>query len=217
MGYRYDRFAPGEVFHVYTRGVASKNVFRGRSDYIRFRLLMMHCLARRQGQSFSFAFRSKQQFTLTEEGDGLVDVLCYCLMTNHVHILLRENVEGGISRYIQKLLNSYAKYFNMSQERVGSLFSNPFRAVLVVSDEQLLHVSRYIHLNPYVAHMVDDAVKYEWSSLSEYVVKTDNPTCHSTLINSLAGYQKYRRLVADEADYAQSVADNEHLCIDLGY
>jgi len=103
---------------------------------------MLHCLDKDKVRSYSIAIKFGQESKKPDDGDGLVDILGYCLMSNHIHLLLKENVVGGISKYMQRLLNSYAKFFNMSQHRTGSLFANPFKAVLVDGDDQLLHVSR---------------------------------------------------------------------------
>ncbi|MFH1354232.1 MAG: transposase [bacterium] len=214
MSYRYDNFAPGEIFHICTRGVESRVIFRHNSDRQRFRSLMLHYLSAEQVISFSIALKFKQDFVRTAEGEGLVDILSYCLMPNHIHLLLKENIEGGISKYMQRLLNSYAKHFNMSQGRSGSLFSNPFKAVLVDSEEQLLHVSRYIHLNPYVAHIVKNIFNYPWSSLNEYMSKVRKPICHKSLINSLLNKDDYEKFVEDDADYAKPLADIQHALID---
>jgi putative transposase len=151
VGYRYEEFAPGEIYHVCTRSVEGRDIFLSDVDRKRFLSLLIHCLPRGHAQSYSTAKRFKQRLDRTSEGSGLVDIMCYCLMTNHAHLLLKENIEHGISGYMQKLLNSYARYFNVRRSRKGSLFAGPFRAVGIDGDEQLLHVSRYIHLNPYMA------------------------------------------------------------------
>lgn len=214
MGYRYDEFAPGEIFHLCSRSVESRVIFRHNTDRQRFLSLMLYYLPPEQTTSFSIAIKSKRRFIQTNEGEGLIDMLSYCLMSNHIHLLVKENIEHGISKYMQKLLNSYAKYFNMSQARSGSLFTNPFKAVLVDSDEQLLHVSRYIHLNPYVAHIIKDIFAYPWSSLNEYVKKTRRPVCHTDLIHSIINKNDYANFIKDEANYAKSLAEIKHLLID---
>ncbi len=177
---------------------------------------MLHCLNVEKTRSFSIAVKLKHEFRRTKSSEGLVDILCYCLMSNHIHLLVKENVTGGISKYMQKLLNGYAKFFNMSQERAGSLFTNPFRAVLINGDDQLLHVSRYIHLNPYAAHMTDNVFGYRWSSLAEYVDRVEQPACHTKLIHSLLKPKEYKKFVADEADHARSIADIKHLLLEEG-
>ena len=165
MSYRYDDLAPGEIYHICTRGVERRNIFRHDSDKLRFRELLVHYLPQEGVRSYSLAKKFGYSIELTNPRAGLVDLLAYCLMDNHIHLLVHENIEGGTSQYMHRILTSYAKFFNMSQQRSGSLFLNPFRAVLVDDDEQLLHVSRYIHLNPYVAHMIKDPFSYSPAKL----------------------------------------------------
>lgn len=214
MGYRLDELTPGEIYHVYTRSVERKTIFRHNQDHQRFCALMLHCLPGGNIQSYSIALKFQIIPQRTDEGKGLVDILGYCLMSNHVHLLLKENQKGGISFYMQRLLKSYAKFFNMSEDRSGSLFVNPFRSVLVDSDAQLLHVSRYIHLNPYVAHMVDNIFKYPWSSLSEYVDAVKKSICHTSLIKSMLSPTEYSKFIIDEAGYARANYDAQHLLLD---
>ena len=215
MGYRYDSLAPGEIYHVYTRGVEQRDLFLADSDRQRFLALLLHCLPQGPIQSYSLAQRSGVAARLPAAGNGLVDLLCYCLMTNHVHLLIRENVAGGTSLYMRRLLTSYACYFNRKRERSGSLFLHPFKATLVDEDEQFLHLSRYIHLNPYVAHIIEDPFDYQWSSLRNYTGPwLSLISCHDTLLSDLMKPREYRAFVTDEADYARSLADIQHLVID---
>lgn len=216
MGYRYVDFAPGEIYHVFTRGVEKRKIFLYDADRIRFVSLLIHCLPQGPIQSFSVAQKLKRGSEITISGKGLVDILCYCLMNNHVHLLLKENVDHGISIYMQRLLTSYAMYFNVRSERSGSLFVHPFKAVLVDADEQFLHVTRYIHLNPFVAHLVRDPFVYPWSSLVQYTAKRRPATnCHSDLLSGMMGKGEYQAFVLDYADYTQSLDDNYHLLIDI--
>jgi hypothetical protein len=115
---------------------------------------------------------------------------------------------------MQRLLNAYAKFFNMSLQRSGSLFIRPFKAVLVDGDDYFLHVSRYIHLNPYVAHMNEDSLEYQWSSLRDYIQGAESKYCHTSLLRSMMGTQEYEGFVRDEANYARSLSDIQHLLID---
>lgn len=213
MGYRYDDLAPGEIYHVFTRTVERRDVFLDMSDYERFAALLTHCIPPGVIKSFSLAKRLGQKHLLPPSGEGLIDLLCFCLMTNHVHLLVRENVEGGTSKYMKRLLTSYACYFNRRYSRSGSLFIHPFKAVLIDGDEQFLQVSRYIHLNPYVAHMVNDVFAYPWSSLQEYTGKPSQ-LCHRDLLIDIMSPDSYRSFVSDEADYARSLGDIHRLLVD---
>ncbi|MFH1353734.1 MAG: transposase [bacterium] len=214
MSYRYYNLAPGEVYHICTRGVEQRDIFRDDRDRQRFMKLLVHYLPQDIVRSFSMAQKYKQESERTKEGTGLVDLFCYCLMPNHIHLLIRENITNGTSQYMHKLLTSYAKYFNMSEERSGSLFVNPFRAILVDGDNQLLHVSRYIHLNPYVAHITNNPLKYNWYSLPEYLDKQPATTCHTSLLHNIMKPEEYKKFITDEADYARSLTDIKHLLVD---
>ena len=169
---------------------------------------------RTANSSYSIDIKAGYIPTLPPSGKGLVDMLCYILMSNHVHLLIRQNIDGGISLYMQRLLKSYAKYFNMTQGRSGGLFVSPFKSVLIINDEQLLHVSRYIHINAFVAHMVEILADYRWSSLNEYVSEAKFNDCHTDLLHSLMSYEQYKEFVYDQADYFRSIADYQHLMLE---
>jgi len=215
VGYRYEGFLPGEMYHVCSRGVEQRKIFLNDRDHLRFLSLLHHCLPVGPIQSYSVAKRLKRKSQNLKEGEGLVDVLVYCLMSNHFHLLVRENVEAGVTRYFQRLLNSYARYFNVKYRRSGSLFAGPFRAVAVDGDEYLLHVSRYIHLNPYVASMVHDPFSYRWSSLGEYTGDSAaGDYCHTAFITGLVSPADYKKFVADQADYAREIEGIKHLVLE---
>jgi len=234
MAYRYDDLAPGEVYHICSRGVDRRDILLDKADKERCLALFKHCLPPGIIRSYSIAKRLKDEIELTGSGSGLVDLLSYCLMDNHLHLLVKENIEGGTSLYMQRLLNSYAKYFNLRYKRSGPLFTSRFKAVLVDGDEQVLHVSRYIHLNPYVAHMVEDPLAYPWSSLGDYIGTTVKKTCHAGLISGMMNSKDFKKtchaglisgmmnskdfksFVKDEADYARSIEDEKHLLLDYG-
>jgi putative transposase len=77
-----------------------------------------------------------------------VEMICYCLMPNHFHFLLKQNSKDGITKFMRRISNAYVRYFNKRYNRVGALFQGKFKAALIKSDDYLLHLSRYIHLNP---------------------------------------------------------------------
>ena len=146
------------------------------------------------------------------------DILSYCLMPNHFHLLLKQNSENGISKLLGNLQNSYARYFNIKNERIGHLFQGQFKAVKIDSEEQLLHVSRYIHLNPYSSAVVKDLnalQKYEWSSLPEYLDKVLFNLCSKkNIIGNFKNKESYKKFVLDNADYQKELENIKHLTFD---
>ena len=100
-----------------------------------------------------------------------VKILCYCLMPNHFHLLVKQEKDEGSIRFISAIENSFAKYFNIKHKRIGPLFLPSCKNKIIRSESQFIHVSRYIHLNPYTAGIVktvNELHRYPYSSYLEY-------------------------------------------------
>jgi putative transposase len=223
MSYRNVKFAPGKIYHLFNRGVDKRPIFKDNHDRERFQKLLFYYVPRQVPISYSLSNRPKKEEipdaqanpAKIPEGEGLIDVLCYCFMDNHFHLLVRENIEQGTQQYMQRVLNSYARYFNIRHHRTGPLFSGRFHAVLIGDNEQFLHVSRYIHLNPYVGGVTKDIFNYRWSSLSEYIEKSSpNDLCQTSLLRSLIKPKEYREFMTDYAAYARELSEIKHLLLD---
>ena len=147
-------------------------------------------------------------------GKTYIDIVAYCLMPNHFHLLVKQNVNLGITKFLGDFQNSYVKFFNLRNDRVGPLFQGRFKAVNIISDEQLLHVSRYIHLNPSSSNIVriDRLTNYKWSSLPEYLNKLNFNFCQKeTILNNFKNIDKYKEFVFDNAEYQQGLKKIEYL------
>ncbi len=142
---------PGAFYHVVNRGNAGEKLFKNKRDREKFLHYVGQCAER---------------FTLR--------LHTYCLMTNHYHLLV-ETFEANLSKAIQWLNVSYAVYFNRKRRRNGHLFQGRFKSILLDADEYLKHVSRYIHLNPVRANMVEAPAEYAWSSYRAFVGKAKTP------------------------------------------
>lgn len=152
-----------------------------------------------------------------EDENELIDFLGYCLMPNHFHFLVRQLVENGISIFMNRLQNSYVRYHNIEQTRHGPLFQGRFKAVLIDSEEQFIHVSRYIHLNPFSSSVVKDLSKlkrYPWSSLQEYLTKIPNVCNTEMLSNIFETPNKHWQFIADHADYQRRLEQIKHLTLE---
>jgi len=143
------KFAIDEHYHIYSRGVEKRKIFLNKSDYKRFVSLLYI-----MNQPKSFHFQNfLQKHTISdifkeERKDTLVDIISYVLMPNHFHILIYEKEEGGISKFMMKLLTAYSMYFNTKYKRSGPLFVHPFRSQFIADDPYYLWIFSYIHLNP---------------------------------------------------------------------
>lgn len=150
---------------------------------------------------------------LEQENKTLVTIICYCFMANHFHFLLKQNQQNGISKFLSQFQNSFTKYFNTITKRKGHLFLGQFKAVRIETDEQLLHISRYIHLNPYSSFVVknlESLLSYEWSSLPEYLGK-NRGFCNKEYILSKFKETSYLKFILDQADYQRRLETIKHL------
>ncbi|GMQ95502.1 MAG: hypothetical protein BMS9Abin13_619 [Patescibacteria group bacterium] len=170
-------FAPEEVYHLYGRGNDKQKLFLDKRDWIRFLFLILYLqshLPLYHATSAVNNFKKNGKFGVSRkmrtkilESRG-VELVSFVLMPNHFHLVVRELKEGGISEYMQKVLMAYAKYFNAKYKRSGHVFQGPFGATHVASNEQLLHLSAYIHRNPReMSEWRNKEHTYTWSSYQD--------------------------------------------------
>lgn len=161
---------PDGIYHVYNRGVEKRNIFLEASDY--------HTFINRLDQTLSDPNSLTTKRTRGRKGgdrlrnyNGEVQVLAYCLMPNHYHLLVKQLTEDGLPKFMSTLSTSYSMYFNRKYSRVGSLFQGRYKAALVGDDQYYAHISRYIHLNP-----IDIDKTYATYPYSSYLAYTKNLT-----------------------------------------
>ena len=147
---RENPFVVGEFYHLYNRGTDKRVIFTSLNDYNRFVMLLYLCNTTksvsirrefRKGRSFAELWQINRK-------EQLVDIVAYCLMPNHFHLLIRERADGGISIFMKKLATAYSMYFNVKHKRSGALFEGRFKSKYVDNDNYLKYLLSYIHLNP---------------------------------------------------------------------
>jgi len=201
-----------EIYHIFNRGIEKKATFTDKREYKRAHLTLdfyrFKNPALRLSKVLDLEASLREEFFshLKKEGTKLVEILSYCLMPNHFHLLVKQLQEQGIKIFLSNFSNSYTRYFNTKHKRIGSLFQGIFKAVRIEDNEQLIHVSRYIHLNPIVSFIVkkENLANYDWSSLPEYLGKKEEGICAKELIlSSFSSIKKYQDFVYDQIDYAK--------------
>lgn len=221
MPIRNDSPSVGEYYHVFNRGVEKRTIFNDERDYQRFLEIMAYY--RDPTPMISFSQRHRIQFQELElhqkqvrPETRLVEVIAFCLMPNHFHLLVRVNVENGLQNWIRLVSNSYAHSYNIRWNRVGPLFQGPYKLVHMNSNDQLLHLSRYIHLNPVVARLIDSPNNWQWSSMRHYVgldqIDWLNP---NIIVKQFQKAQIYQTFVDDHAEYASTLSSIKRLLIDI--
>jgi len=198
------------------KSIAGYEIFTKPGEYQRMLQVMRYYLVPHSPLPFSKFITLKRVETLGFEQcvedlcdpeDYLVQVIAYCLMPTHIHLVIKPGSDQGAVEYLGNVLNSYARYFNTKGERKGPLWVGRFKNVLVETDEQLLHLTRYVHLNPATAGLVARAEDWSYSSYAEYVTPKKIAyrwVDYTDLIDMTP--QQYGRFVSDQADYQRELA-----------
>lgn len=146
------QYVENGYYHIYNRGVEKRTIFKDTQDcevllhYLKMYLSPVEEL-RELAKQQQYPGTRLQRFlplNLSKE----INLLSFSLMPNHIHLQIKQHTKEGIIKFMRRILTSYAVYFNKKYERVGALFQSKYKAAIIASDEYLLHLSRYIHLNP---------------------------------------------------------------------
>lgn len=196
---------PGEHYHVYNRGNDRKTIFLDDRDHARFLFLILYFQTPANFQQIYRiikTFLKKKVFEVDTSkhifSKRYVELENFALMPNHFHLLVYQKEPAGISQYMQRTLNSYTKYFNTKYEKSGHLFQGPYKIVRVEDNEQLLHLSAYIHRNPReIRHWTKRENQYPWSSYQDYVTKNrwGNLLAQNTITDQFKDVKEYRKFV----------------------
>jgi putative transposase len=164
-------------YHVYNRGVNKQTLCYDNADYVRFLFLVLHLQAPAsipQVNRYVKNYLTTADFKVNEKllkqiyEKRIVEVLNFCIMPNHFHLTLRALSDGAISIYMQKLGNAYSKYFNKRYNKSGHVFQGAYKMREIFDDNDLVHLSAYIHRNPHeITKWKDKADVYPWSSYQD--------------------------------------------------
>ncbi len=158
---RKTKFANGEHYHIFNRGVDKREIFSAGEDVMRFLRSMDEFNSIEPiGSIYENSFRELGH-RVSKRGK-LVDFVCYCLNPNHYHFILRQREERGIEKFMHRMGNGYTKFFNNKYKRSGSLFQGKYKAVHISTNEQLLHTSAYVNLNDKVHRLGHSVSKSSW-------------------------------------------------------
>ncbi len=213
-----------EFYHVFNRGVAKQPIFTNKGDYQRFVLTQKYYLHDRLPFKLSRLLQlphdmqeSFWEAHKNQKDNRRVDIVSYVLMPNHFHFLLKQRTDNGISSFIRRTIDGYTKYYNTKHDRVGPLFQGSFKAIRVEDETQLLHLSRYIHLNPLASCVVteSDFLAYPWSSLPDYLGNNNDSHIYTDpVLNHFHKTKTYQQFILDHADHAKKLEEIKHLAID---
>ena len=222
MPIRYTPLVNGQFYHTYNRGVAHQPVFSSNRDYERFHLCLYYYrfsnLPFRLSRLLQIPKEEREQILAALEATSnlTVELVAFCLMPNHIHLLLKQLSEGGISKFMRQITDSFTRYYNTKYQRVGPLFQGAFKTVRMENDEQLVHVSRYIHLNPLTSYVVHEKtfINYPWSSLKDYLAKESKLVNFRIVLDNFNLKDYYLKFVMDQANYSKELKRIKHLILE---
>ncbi len=173
---RFKHYPKDAVFHLYNHGVGKQDVFLEENDYRHYLNKLAESLKKHN-----------------------ISLIAYVLMPNHIHLVVRQDTATPVYKLISSLHTSYSMYFNRKYNRKGHLFQDRFKQVILDSDEQLVYLSKYVHLNPVKAGLVQEPWKYFWSSCQDYLGNNPLSLCvKDILISSMMAITNI-----DKADFTR--------------
>jgi len=214
--------ATGEIYHLFNRGIEKRTIFSDKRDYNRAMQTLDFYRFFGAIPPFSEFLRmekEKRDYFISQlkiSGEKLVEILCFCLMPNHFHLLIKQLQDDGIKIFMSNFCNSYTKYFNLKKERVGPLLQGGYKSVLIEDNNQLIHVSRYIHINPAVSFIVknENLINYPYSSLPEYLGNRVGFCNTSEIMSSFSSIQDFKSFTFDQIDYGKRLDSVKHLLME---
>ena len=222
MPVRLEPFIVGHIYHIFNKTLDNRQLFKNPKSCRVFLNILKYYRSTKAKISFSkLKFLDKRRLREIEREVSYqrffkANILAYCVMPTHFHLLLKESVDGGIQKLMADVINSLTKHCNPQLERKGPIFLPKFKSEGVSSDEQLLHVSRYIHLNPYSAGVVrtlSELETYPWSSLMDYIFDNEETMVDTSTILAFfgGGKDKYKDFILSNADYQKTLEYIKHM------
>lgn len=220
---RKEQLVDGATYHIFNKSIAGFTIFNNDNEYLRMLDLLKYYQLEHISPKFSQFIRLgkgieglRNNFADIARGkEKLVQIIAYCLMPTHFHCVLKQLKPKGASTFMGNTLNSYTKYFNIIHGRKGPLWEGKFKNILIDRDEQLLHLTRYIHLNPVTSILVDSPEDWLASSYKEYLqeVKEDDKICHYDQILEIEP-DSYKRFTIDRIGYQRDLAKIKKILIE---
>lgn len=245
MPIRHQKLIDNEVYHIVDRGVADSLIFKDVSDYYRgifsiyefnnndsveIRKKRKARLQLKKEQIKKFIKSSGGPSSAIDTRDLLVEILAFCFMPNHIHLLVRQIQKGGITKFMSKFGTGYAGYFNKKYSRKGYLFQGRFQSVHIKTDDQLKIVFVYIHTNPISLiesnwkekgiespeKVINFLENYKWSSYPDYIGKKNFPsiTKKEFILETLDREEGCRKFLENWVKYKGEIKESAPLVLD---
>lgn len=203
-----------QIYHVINRGVENRTIFLNDKDYLRFIRDLYEFNDENKSYNVGYFFNKTSTESIDPRGQyrkTMVEILAFCLMPSHYHLLLKTLDRNGLYKFIHKLNTGYAKYFNQRHNHIGILFQGRYKLVPVVNESHFIHIPYYIHCNPLdliASDWREGRIKnpkkameflnnYRWSSHLDYCGISNFPsiTERGILLKVFGGNKKYQKMI----------------------
>jgi len=211
----------GEIYHLFNRSVGKEIIFASKNyldkilqitNYYRYPQELSFSVFNRKTPTFQQEYLNKTFSKLP-----LIDIYVFSFMPNHFHLLVKQLQEKGISLFVSNIQNSFAKNFNLINDRHGSLFDHNFKPKRITNNEEFIHVSRYIHLNHVTAGLIEfeQLLTYEWISLPCYLNKKGNKFVNTKpILDYFKTPEKYINFLKDNVNYQKKLKKIKNILLD---
>lgn len=197
----------GYFFHIFNKSIANYGIFSVHNNILRFLKTLHYYNSSNYKIHFSDFLKKNIHYSpdlFLEDHDANVRYIAYCIMPDHYHLLIRINNNlTPFSKYISDVENSYTRYFNIKYKRKGPLWQSRYKYKKINTDEQLLHVSRYIHLNPVTNRLIEKPEDWLYSSYRQYI--SNHGLLNKIKEVSIQSPEKYRTFVESNIDYQRKL------------
>jgi len=215
MPLRLEPFLNNCIYHVFNKTIDKKRVFENDDNCHHFYETLRYYRSNKATVSYSKLSRLQSDIyqnlikQVSLHKYFKIEILAYCLMPTHFHLLIKQKLNNGTQRVVSDILNSFTHYFNIKRERKGPIFLPKFKSVMIRTDEQLIHVSRYIHLNIYSSGLtnLEGLRTYKWSSYKTYINKIKDELVDTERVLSLFNFnrERYKKFVESNAEYQKTL------------
>lgn len=202
-GIRY--FEAGSIWHICNKSISNFGILNSFLLGNRFIQTVDYYNNKNCKEKFGRILKAQSYIfagPLVYSTNRIIKLLCYCIMPDHYHLLLKTMQENSVSQYISNIQNSYTRFFNLKFHRKGPLWQSRFRCSQIESDEQLLHVMRYIHLNPVTKALVDKPEEWKLSSYPQYL---ESDILQKMKEVSIQNVEKLKTFTENQIDYQRKL------------
>ncbi len=212
MSRRKQILVTGEIYHVFNRSNGKENILINNDQLSRFFETVNYY---RFNHTLRFsAFKNLDEGKKHEYLNRIylvaprIEIYSFSFMPTHFHFLIKQMQENAVRTFTSQVQNSFAKWFNLKEDRHGGVFQNSFKAIRIESEEELIHVSRYIHLNPVTSYQItiEELFTYQWTSFSSYLNSQKSVfTETSRLFRHFKTKERLVSFVKDQVDYQRKL------------